>query len=172
MQKNSPVRKILPFILSLVIILIDQASKQWVIDNIPLGSVYKSYFGDFLIIWHIRNTGAAFSMGASWGPFMRTLVFLIVPFIVIGFLGYAVWTDKSKFTAFQRWTGAMILGGGLGTMYDRVFRFNEGVVDFISIKFYGLFGMDRWPTFNISDSCVVVGVILFMISVLFQKEGK
>ncbi len=57
-------------------------------------------------------------------------------------------------------------------MIDRVFRFNEGVVDFISVKFYGIFGLERWPTFNISDSCVVVFVILFALSVIFTKEKK
>ncbi len=111
-------------------------------------------------------------MGASWGPVLRFVVFVILPVVLVLLLALAIWSDKSGFTSFQRWSGAIILGGGLGTVYDRIFRFDEGVVDFISIKFYGLFGMDRWPTFNISDSCVVVGVILFALSILFQKEKK
>ena len=54
----------------------------------------------------------------------------------------------------------------------RIFRFDEGVVDFISVKFYGIFGLERWPTFNISDSCVVVFVILFAVSVLVSGGRK
>ena len=38
-----------------------------------------------------------------------------------------------------------IVGGGLGNLVDRFFR-KEGVVDFIDVKFYGLFGLERWPT--------------------------
>lgn len=172
MQKNNTVRKILPFVLALVIVVVDQMSKQWVIDNIPLNTVYRRFFGDFLIICHIRNTGAAFSMGASWGVVMRFIVFTVIPVLLVALIIFAMLSDKSGFTAFQRWVGGLILGGGLGTMYDRIFRFNEGVVDFISIKVYGLFGMERWPTFNISDIFVVGGVIIFLISVLFQKEEK
>lgn len=172
MQKKNIFRKTLPFVFALALLLLDQISKQWVIENIPLNTAYKHFFGDFLIICHIRNTGAAFSMGASWGPALRFVVFVLLPVALVLLLALAIWSDKSGFSSFQRWTGAVILGGGLGTVYDRIFRFDEGVVDFISIKFYGLFGMDRWPTFNISDSCVVVGVILFALSILFQKEKK
>lgn len=172
MQKKNTVRKILPFVFALALVVIDQVSKQWIIDNVPLNSVYKSFFGDFLIICHIRNTGAAFSMGARWGSVLRFVVFVLIPIVLIVLLSIAIWSEKSSFTSFQRWSGSVILGGGIGTVLDRVFRFDEGVVDFISVKFYGLFGMDRWPTFNISDSCVVVGVILFAFSILFQKEKK
>ena len=56
--------------------------------------------------------------------------------------------------------------------HSRLFRFDQGVVDFISVKFYGIFGMDRWPTFNLSDSFVVVFVILFAISVIFTRETR
>ena len=56
-----------------------------------------------------------------------------------------------------------IVGGGIGNLIDRFFR-PEGVVDFIDVKFYGLFGMERWPTFNVADSAVVVCGILLIIS--------
>ncbi|MCR4676359.1 MAG: signal peptidase II [Sphaerochaetaceae bacterium] len=172
MQKRSTVKKLLPFVLSLAVVAVDQITKQWVIDNIPLGTIYRKFFGDFLWIIHVRNTGAAFSFGAAWSESMRYIVFVIIPIAVLLLLAYAVFSDRSRFTSFQRWAGALILGGGAGTMIDRALRFNEGVVDFISVKFYGLFGMDRWPTFNISDSCVVVGVIMFVIALLVQKEEK
>ena len=56
-----------------------------------------------------------------------------------------------------------IAGGGLGNLIDRFFR-AEGVVDFIDIKFFGLFGLERWPTFNVADSAVVICGILLVIS--------
>lgn len=60
---------------------------------------------------------------------------------------------------------SLILGGGVGNIIDRIFR-PLGVVDFIDVRFYGLFGLERWPTFNIADSAIVVGGILLIISLL------
>ena len=50
----------------------------------------------------------------------------------------------------------------------------EGVVDFIDIKFFGLFGLDRWPTFNVADSAVVVCGFMLVISFIVTsiKEVK
>ena len=53
---------------------------------------------------------------------------------------------------------------------DRLFRV-RGVVDFIDVKFYGLLGFDRWPTFNLADSTVVVAGILLIVS-YFRMSGK
>jgi signal peptidase II len=63
-----------------------------------------------------------------------------------------------------------ILGGGLGNLADRIFR-PAGVVDFIDVKFFGIFGFERWPTFNIADSAIVVCGILLLFTMLFQKAG-
>ena len=64
---------------------------------------------------------------------------------------------------------AGILGGGIGNIIDRIFR-PEGVVDFISVKFYGILGFDRWPTFNIADASVVVCVFMFLFSVALSPK--
>jgi len=66
---------------------------------------------------------------------------------------------------------AGIIGGGLGNLIDRIFR-PQGVVDFISVNFYGFLGFSRWPTFNIADSSVVVCGILLFLSVAFPKTRK
>ena len=165
-------RRFKPFLLTLILVVIDQISKALVIKYIPLNTVGASFFGDFLIICHVRNTGAAFSLGAGSSTFLRILVFIILPAALMAFLCYLVASKKQLLTEAQRWFVAGIAGGGIGTLIDRIFRFNEGVVDFISVKFYGIFGLERWPTFNISDSCVVVFVILFALSVIFTKEKK
>ena len=165
-------KRFLPFILTVSLVLIDQISKLIVIKCIPVNTVGATLFGDFLIICHVRNTGAAFSLGAGSSVFLRLLVFVILPLALMIFLCYMVASKKSVLTKAQRWFMAGIAGGGFGTLFDRIFRFNEGVVDFISVKFYGLFGMQRWPTFNLSDSFVVIFVILFALSVIFQKSPE
>lgn len=162
----------MPLILSGVLLVLDQITKAVVVAKIPVGTIYRKFFGDFLWIVHVRNTGAAFSIGAESGVFARVLMFLVVPAALMGLIAWCVTTSRKLLTRPQRWFAAGILGGGLGTICDRIFRFDEGVVDFISVKFYGLFGLERWPTFNVSDSCVVVFVILLAISIIFEKKDR
>jgi signal peptidase II len=64
---------------------------------------------------------------------------------------------------------AGIIGGGIGNIIDRIFRAGGGV-DFISVNFDGLLGMDRWPTFNIADASVVVCCLLFLFSILIVPK--
>ena len=161
-----------PFLLTAILVLVDQISKLLVIKYIPLNTVGASFLGDFLIICHVRNTGAAFSLGAGSSVFIRVLVFIILPALLMAALCIMVASRKTFLSNAQRWFVAGIAGGGIGTLIDRIFRFDEGVVDFISVKFYGIFGLERWPTFNVSDSCVVVFVILFAVSVIFTKERR
>lgn len=165
-------KRFLPFLLTAALVLVDQISKLLVMKYIPLNTVGASFFGDFLIICHVRNTGVAFSMGADSPLFVRVLLFVVVPMLLMGFLCWLIATRRNILTDRQRWLVAGIAGGGFGTLVDRIFRFDQGVVDFISVKFYGIFGMDRWPTFNLSDSFVVVFVILFAISVIFTREAR
>ena len=61
------------------------------------------------------------------------------------------------------------MGGGLGNYGDRIFR-PQGVVDFLDFKFYGIFGMERWPTFNVADMTVVIAAILLFISFLIPDR--
>ena len=69
----------------------------------------------------------------------------------------------------QRWAICGIVGGGIGNLIDRFFR-AEGVVDFIDVKFYGLFGFERWPTFNIADASVVVCGVLLVLSFVIDSR--
>jgi len=165
-------KRFMPFVLTTCILVVDQVTKLLVVKNIPQGTIAKKFFGDFLWICHVRNTGAAFSMGAGSSDFVRIVMLIVLPLVLMSAIAWAIASKKDLFTNTQRWFAAGILGGGLGTIADRIFRFDEGVVDFISVKFYGLFGLERWPTFNVSDSCVVVFVVLFALSVLFSGSGK
>lgn len=170
MDKNLKT-KLLPFILTFLVIILDQITKMLIVRNIPLYTIGAQYFGDFLRIIHVANTGVAFSMGADWGTIWRAIMFRAVPVIVIG-LVVVVYFRNNEFTKLQRWSIAGIIGGGIGNLIDRFFR-SEGVVDFIDVKFYGLFGLERWPTFNVADSAVVVCGILLLISfIIFSVKDE
>ena len=109
-------------------------------------------------------------MGDSWPLVIRRLSFGLVPLIVM-ILVIVVYLRNTDFTQLQRWAICGIVGGGLGNLIDRFFR-ARGVVDFIDIKFYGLFGMERWPTFNVADAAVVVCGILLVVSFLITIKTE
>ncbi|MDR2743180.1 MAG: signal peptidase II [Treponema sp.] len=161
----------LPFILTGLLILADQAVKSFIVRHWPRdGSFIKDVFNnDLLWIIHVRNKAIAFSLGYNLPDGLRTILFVILPLAVFGFLFWYYFTSR-ELNNLQRWAIAGIIGGGAGNLIDRIFR-PEGVVDFISVKFYGLFGFDRWPTFNIADASVVVSVFLFLFTVLFSKQS-
>ncbi len=161
-----------PFILTAAIVLADRLSKNWIVANVPEGTIWKEYFGDFLWICHIRNKGVAFSFGNTLPPFIRFFFFTLCPIIMMIYIVYLIAGRKSSLTSFQRWMAAGVLGGGIGTVIDRLLYFDQGVIDFISIKIFCIFGLDRWPTFNISDSCVVGFVIVLALSVLLSDGGE
>ncbi len=111
-------------------------------------------------------------MGYSWPVFLRKLVFSLIPLVVIAYV-IRVYFKSNEFSDVQRWCICGVIGGGIGNLIDRIFR-PDGVVDFIDVKFFGLFGMERWPTFNIADAVIVVCGIILIISfiVMILKDTK
>jgi signal peptidase II len=161
-----------PFLLTGIIVLVDQLVKSTIVRNWPLrngnGAVFiMDVFGnDLLWIIHVRNTAIAFSLGHNLPDSLRPVLFVILPLLVLGFLCW-YYFKTGELTGVQRWAFAGIIGGGGGNIIDRIFR-PDGVVDFISVKFFGLLGFDRWPTFNIADSAVVISGIILFLSVIFS----
>lgn len=164
--------KLPPLSLTAFIILADQISKAYIVKNWPQMGLIKDVFQNgFLWIYHVRNNVVAFSLGENLPQAVRPVVFIIIPIFVLGFLAW-YYFRSDEFSKLQLWAAAGIIGGGIGNIIDRVFR-SDGVVDFISVRIYGLFGLERWPTFNIADSSVVVCCILLFITVFFDiKKTK
>jgi signal peptidase II len=154
-------------------VVVDQITKAIIVANVPL--YYNSGFtwevlGDFLRIIHARNLGIAFSLGDGLPFGVRKLLFVLMPLGILVVLYFSFYRS-SELTATQRWFVASIFGGGVGNLIDRIFR-PAGVVDFIDVRFYGLLGLERWPTFNVADSAVVVGGILLVISTFLSSESN
>lgn len=171
-------KKLVPLILVLVVMILDQLTKLIVTDTIPLYEVGASFFGGFFRIVHVNNPGIAFSIGQGWSVAARGILFRLVPLIVI-IVVLGVYMRNDDFTALQRWSIAGIAGGGFGNLIDRFFR-AEGVVDFIDFQWFGIekspfkfLRWERWPTFNIADSAVVVcGILLVLSFLLTVKNAK
>jgi len=167
--------RFLPLLLTGLIIIADQCSKAFIAARWPIGTMIKDVFNnDFLQIIHVRNKAIAFSLGHNLPDSARPVLFILLPLLVLAVLSW-YYFKSDDFNRVQRWAFAGILGGGLGNLIDRIFR-SEGVVDFISVKFYGFLGFDRWPTFNIADSSVVVCCLLLFTTILISarksKEEK
>ena len=172
-EKKSIKQKLLPFILCVAVVIIDQVTKLWVVKTIPQNTIYCSFFGDLLRIIHVRNLGAAFSLGHAMPLVARKFVFSLLPLLVIIYISKLVYCDND-FTKVQKWAICGVIGGGIGNLIDRIFR-SKGVVDFIDVKFFGIFGLERWPTFNVADAVIVVcGAILIItyIKMLFTKDKE
>jgi len=163
--------RMLPLTLTAFIIIIDQITKAVIVKLSPVRGLIKDVFNnDFLWIYHARNKAIAFSLGENFPESVKKIAFIIIPILVLGLLLW-YYFKSDDFTKLQRWAAAGIIGGGLGNIIDRIFR-ADGVVDFISVKFYGLFGFERWPTFNFADSSVVVCCIILFLSIFINSHNK
>ena len=169
-QKRELKPRLVPLILSAGIILLDQATKLIVLLSIPRGRSV-SVIGDFFRIIHVQNPAIAFSIGRNLAAGTQRTLFGFLPLVVIIILFLYYLFTREPLTGFQRWTFAALLGGGLGNYVDRIFR-PAGVVDFLDFRFYGLLGMERWPTFNVADATVVVSGILLFVSFLFPSRPR
>ncbi|MDR2941074.1 MAG: signal peptidase II [Treponema sp.] len=160
--------RIVPLSLTAFIILADQITKAIIVKLRPgIGLVKDVFNNDFLLIYHARNKAIAFSLGENFPDPVKKIAFIIIPVFVLGFLLW-YYFKSDDFTNIQRWAAAGIIGGGLGNIIDRIFR-ADGVVDFISVRLYGFLGFERWPTFNLADSSVVVCCILLFVSIFITS---
>jgi len=152
---------VLLFCTAVVVIAADQLSKLWIRSNLTVGqSLFE--LGFFRII-NIRNTGAAFGLFQDQS-FILTIVAIIVTVL---FLAYALLIHR-RFPLLDNGLGklalGLVLGGTVGNLIDRLNPNLNGVTDFISIGI--------WPAFNIADSAITIGVIIFAYSLLGLTRAK
>jgi signal peptidase II len=140
------------------IFLLDQFTKYWCSHNLQLGIPAAVFPGFDLLLAH--NDGAAFSFLRGAGGWQRWLLSAI-SMVVSGVLVVWLWRlpANQKLLAV---TLALILGGALGNLYDRLAM--GYVVDFISV--YA--GDWRFATFNVADAAISCGAALLVIDVMFN----
>lgn len=140
-----------------VVLLVDQLTKTWVRSTMTLNETIR-VVGDVIRLTYIHNEGAAF--GLSIGPY-SSQVFLVLAAVASVLVLYLLLSAPRE-ERMQRVALALILGGALGNIIDRV-RWSM-VVDFIQVGVAGHF----WPIFNVADSAVTVGAVLLAWTYLFK----
>ena len=145
-------KKLLFWIIVIAVLIVDRITKE-LAPGIPAEGI--EIVPGVIGLRYAENKGAAFSM-LSGAP--RLLGVLSLALIVGGF----VWLRKKKFAAFPLAGLALMAGGAAGNMFDRLIR--GYVPDMIETRFI------TFPVFNVADSCLVIGCILLIISLLFRKK--
>jgi len=139
--------------LAAVIIILDQLSKFWVLQNLDLHQSFP-ILPVFSIV-HARNYGAAFGIlndAGGWQTLFFSVVALGVSIVLLIWLKRVAATDRQLSLAL-----ALVLGGAIGNLIDRL-QFDY-VVDFLLLHYQGW----QFPAFNIADSAITVGAILLLM---------
>jgi len=160
-------------IIAIVALILDQATKLWA-DSHQLGWSVP-VIGDFLRFTLIYNENAAFSMKPQSIP--QIILPWLSPTVFFGTLVIlaciaAVWFFRGlhKEDYLSKLGIALIIAGAWGNFCDRL-RIGK-VVDFIDVIFID-FIYERWPTFNLADSWVTIGIcLLFISSLTFKKKSE
>ncbi len=145
-----------------IVLVLDQVTKYIVVARIRLYDVIIVIPG-FFNITHVRNKGAAFSILSNLPEFWRGSFFITVTIIAVAVIIALIVKTQERLPVYAF---SLIAGGALGNVVDRI-RYGE-VVDFIQwyVKSY------YWPSFNVADSAVTIGVVLLAIEMLFGTNTK
>lgn len=152
----------LVLVIGLVITVLDQLTKQWIVQMIGPSSVRHQIevMGDLVRLSYVTNTGAAFGLFQGKTPILTLASLVAVPVLVFSPLVFP------RATLLIRLAVGLLLGGAVGNLLDRV-RLGY-VVDFVDVGIGNL----RWPSFNVADSSFVVGVTILAIYLLFASEEE
>jgi signal peptidase II len=160
---TSPDRRRSLLMISALVVAADRLTKNWIIHRIRPGYDIPIIPGVFRLS-HVLNTGAAFSLMENLPPNgvrLGLIGFSVAAVVVVLVL---LWRAGQTFS-YASIALALILGGAIGNLYDRI-RFHH-VVDFLAVRIYHY----NWPDFNVADSCIVIGACLLMVEIFRQQPA-
>lgn len=150
------------FAIILLVVVCDQLSKVWILQNFTL---YDStvIIPGFFNLTFLRNTGAAFGMFAGHAAWWRQLFFIgvaVIALVVILFMQRKLGPQNPMYTISLGFIG----GGAIGNLIDRVLY--GSVIDFLDVYI----GSHHWPAFNVADSAITVGVCIFLLTQFLEDR--
>jgi len=150
--------------LAAAVIVLDIWTKALVLARIDLHETIP-IIPNFFQLVHVRNTGAAFGIGANASsrlvPLLLNIGAIAVFFVVVVYALRSAVTDRVLQTGLH-----LILGGAIGNLLDR-FRFGY-VVDFLDVYV----GTKHWPAFNVADSAICIGIALLFLDMRKKPETE
>ena len=154
MNQDSRLGKLRYLLVSLGVLVLDQWTKWLVEAHLPHHSAHEIIPG-FMNLTHVRNTGVAFGLFASEGG-GNGLLLTLLGLGALAAVGIYFWftptRDRMLLTAL-----ALVVGGAIGNLIDRVS--SGAVTDFLDVYV----GLHHWPSFNVADSAISVGIVLMAI---------
>ena len=149
----------LGLIVALASILLDQASKWWILVEVmdPPKVIPVTSLLNFVLTW---NRGVSFGLFNNEGNF-GAWFFSILAIIIVGIL--LIWLRKAE-TKVQSISLGLIIGGAIGNVIDRASH--QAVLDFIDFHL----GSSHWPAFNAADSFITLGAAVLIVDSLFSVQ--
>ena len=151
-------------LIAILIVAVDRFTKWLVAARIPLHDSIIVIPG-FFHLTHVQNRGAAFGLWSDspseWKVTMLIMFSLAALLVVVALL----WKNSHAMSTTAAGL-ALILGGALGNLWDRLVM--GRVVDFLDFSVSGY----HWPAFNLADSAIVVGALLLVGEILFSKGAE
>jgi signal peptidase II len=156
MNKTSLKAFFLNFTILITVFLIDRISKFYILKLAEVESSVDIYVTSYLNLFLIWNKGIAFGLLSMNESIIYNTITLIIGLIII-FILFMMWKNDN----IQRYFLALVAGGALGNLYDRIVY--TAVPDFIDLHFHGF----HWFVFNVADIFITVGVFCLILVELF-----
>lgn len=161
--KNISKNHLVLYIISLVVVIVDQLTKFLVVSNMNIANEIE-IIHNFFSIFYVTNTGAAFSSFRD-----QTTLLIIVSIFCIAIINAIIQREKFNYKLSVISLG-LLLGGMIGNLIDRVIYKN--VIDFLSFNIFGY----KFPVFNIADICITLGVFIYiginLVEEIREKKKK
>ena len=145
------------YLLSIWIIVVDQFLKIYLSSKVLFQKPFV-IVPNFFSIDLVHNTGGAFSIlsGNRW-------LFIVIGILVVVIISFFI--KKIEYLNYKyTMIFALLIGGILGNLIDRIFR--GYVIDYLSFKIFGY----NYPVFNFADICIVLGVLLLLVAVIKKED--
>jgi len=167
-------REFLTFgLVALGVIFFDRITK-WIVKSTMTLHQTIHVLGNFFTITYIRNSGIAFGLFDDNPSPLKIPLLIIISLIALGVILY-IFLTLPRDTKFSGFSMGMVFGGAIGNMIDRIA--SGEVVDFFDVDFPDIIipflsiRMTRFPTFNIADSCVLIGIVILLL-IIISHGGK
>jgi len=162
--------------MAVIWIFVDQVTKIWVVNNIRYRTEEIKIIDGFFSLVHAQNKGAAGGMLNDYE--YRMVVFAVFTVVALGVL-WQMYLEIPKSDKFQATALGLVLSGAIGNAIDRIDK--QSVTDFLRVYtehptlkpfLIDWFGTYEWPSFNVADANICIGLGMFIWYFAFLQEDE